>query len=383
MRNNILHVLIITGRRISVAEEKRKKAAEKKDEKDEKKEPVKKSSKKTAKKTASKKTTKKTAKKTSTKSTSKKSASKKSSSAKKTGKKKSASGSKSGATRKSTSKKTGKRSDEVLKSNKKTKEVDEYSDDYIDPDASERGDDPKSVVSHLDEFRSRLMYTLLTIIIVSLASFFFSDYIIDFINRPYLATGQKLNVFHLVEGFVLRLKAAFIAGILIGLPVIVYHLWKYIAPAINKQDRKFARRSIIAALFLLYGGMVFTYFLILPFAVKMLLSFTPVDMANTIGASKYLSFVLLFSLGMGLMFELPIIIMILTRIGLVTPAFLISKRKYAIILIWIIAAMITPPDLLTQGMLAVPIMLLYELSIFISRMMVKRKKKKELEKLTS
>jgi len=308
-----------------VADEKRKKSRDEKE--DDTGKPVKDS---TSKKSSSKKSSSK--KSSSKKSTSKKSSSKKTATGKSTGKKpsKKTTGSKSTkkTTKKSTSKKTtgkaaakkgtstkktgtkkssSKKTEKKLKSTEKPRDVDEYSDDYIDPDAAERGDDPQSIVSHLDEFRSRLMYTLLTIIIVSLASFFFSDYIIDFINRPYLATGQKLNVFHLVEGFVLRLKAAFIAGIFIGLPVIVYHLWKYIQPAINKEDRKFARRSIIAAIFLLYGGIAFTYFLILPFAVKMLLSFTPVDMANTIGASKYISFVLLFSLGMGLMFNCPLL----------------------------------------------------------------------------
>ncbi|MFW5752200.1 MAG: twin-arginine translocase subunit TatC, partial [bacterium] len=341
-------------------------------------EPTKKKSsskKSTAKKSTVKKSTAK--KSTAKKSTAKKSTAKKSTEKKSTAKKSSS----KKLTADSSSKK--KKTRRELAQETTTSSGDEYSDDYIDPDAAERGDEPKSVVTHLDEFRSRLMYSLLAIIIVSLGSFFFSEYILDFINRPYLATGYKLNVFNLTEGFILRLKAAFIAGIFVGLPVIVYHLWRYILPAINKQDRKFARLSIIAAIILLYGGMAFTYFFILPFAVKMLLSFTPVEMTNTIGASKYLSFVLLFSLGMGIMFELPIIIMILTRIGIVSPAFLISKRKYAIILLWIISAMITPPDVLTQSMIAVPLMLLYELSIIISKMMVKRKKKKELEKLTS
>ena len=335
---------------------------------------------------------KSTTKKSSTKKSSAKKSSAKKSSAKKSAAKKSTT-KKSSAKKKTPSAANIKKSTNSSSKKKKTRRElaqetvtssdDEYSDDYIDPDAADRGDEPKSVVTHLDEFRSRLMYSLLAIIIVSLGSFFFSEYILNFINRPYLATGHKLNVFNLTEGFILRLKAAFIAGIFVGLPVIVFHLWRYILPAINKQDRKFARLSIIAAIILLYGGMAFTYFFILPFAVKMLLSFTPVDMTNTIGASKYLSFVLLFSLGMGIMFELPIIIMILTRIGIVSPAFLISKRKYAIILLWIISAMITPPDILTQSMIAIPLMLLYELSIIISKVMVKRKKKKELEKLTS
>lgn len=264
------------------------------------------------------------------------------------------------------------------KDTKELKKKDEINIDEPSHEALDRGDIPMSVVGHLDELRSRFLVTLITIIIITLGSFFISEYILDIINRPYFASGMKLNVFNLTEGFIIRLKAALIAGILIGTPVIIFQIWKYILPAIERKDRVFIRNSIIAAVFLFYGGIIFTYFLVLPFAIKMLLNFTPTEMSNTIGASKYLNFVLLFSIAMAIMFELPIVIMILTRIGILSPQLLISKRKYAIVLIWIVAAMITPPDMLTQSMLAMPIMLLYEVSIIISKYIVKRKKKREL-----
>jgi sec-independent protein translocase protein TatC len=248
----------------------------------------------------------------------------------------------------------------------------------IDPRASERGDVPMSLVDHLDEFRSRFVVSLLSILFITLAGFFFSEHLLHVINRPYLATGLKLNIFNLIDGFVLRLKASLVAGVLLAFPIIVYEIWKYIVPAIDKKERAFARAALVVAVFLFYLGVTLTY-LALPMAVKALLSFTPPDITNTINASQYFSFVLIFCFAMGLIFELPIVILILTKIGIVTPSFLISKRKWAIVLIWILAAVITPTvDPLTQSLVAVPLMLLYEISILISRLVVMRKKKREM-----
>ncbi len=248
----------------------------------------------------------------------------------------------------------------------------------IDPNARERGDIPMSLIGHLDEFRSRFVFSMVSILIITLGSFFFSDQLLYLINRPYLATGLKLNVFNLIDGFLLRLKASLIAGLLLGFPVIIYEIWKYIAPAIDRFDRKYARLAVISAVLLFYLGVTLTY-LSLPMAISALLSFTPPGMTNTINASDYLSLVMLFCLAMGGIFELPIVILILTKIGIVTPSFLISKRKWAIVLIWIVAAVITPTvDPLTQSMVAIPLMLLYEISIIISKVVVIRKKKRDL-----
>ncbi len=237
-----------------------------------------------------------------------------------------------------------------------------------------------SIVGHLNELRSRLIVSLTSITIVTLTGFFFfSDYILAIINKPYIKTGLKLSVFSLSEGFIIRAKASLIAGLFIGLPVIVYEIWKYIAPAISIKDRKFIGGSVVAAVFLMYTGILLTYFFLLPIAIRMLLSFTPETMNSIIGASKYVNFVMFFCFAMGLMCELPILIMILTKLGIITPKLLISKRKYAIVLIWIFAAILTPgPDVLSQTLVAIPIMLLYEISIIISKIMLKRKAKQEL-----
>ncbi len=244
-----------------------------------------------------------------------------------------------------------------------------------DNSANERGDKSMSIVGHLSELRSRLIVSLISITIVTFAGFLlFSDYILAIINRPFLETGLKLSVFSLSEGFIIRAKAALIAGILICFPVIIYEIWRYIVPAIGKKERKFIGCSVVASVLLMYTGILLTYFFLLPIAIKMLLSFTPENMNNIIEAGKYLSFVFLFCLAIGFMCELPIFIMILTKVGIITPKILIKKRKYAVVLIWIFAAILTPgPDVLSQALVAVPIMLLYEISIIISKIIVKRK----------
>ena len=123
-----------------------------------------------------------------------------------------------------------------------------------DSTAADRGDEPMTIVGHLHEMRSRLIVSLASITVITLAAFFFFyEYIIEIINNPYHKTGLKLSVFSLSEGFMIRAKASLIAGIFTGLPVIVYEIWKYISPAISKESRRFVRFSVIAAVLLMYS----------------------------------------------------------------------------------------------------------------------------------
>jgi sec-independent protein translocase protein TatC len=259
-----------------------------------------------------------------------------------------------------------------VKENKNT-EIEE-----IDPDALSRGDNPMTVVDHLDEFRSRILIVLGILIVLTFVNFYFSEHIVNYINKPFLSTGNKLNIFKLSGGFIIRLKASIGIAILITFPLIIFHIWRYIAPAIEKQARMFSRITIIFSVLLFYGGVSFVFFLLLPLMIDVLLSFIPSEMLSTIGADDYLSFIFLLSLAMGIIFELPIIILVLTRLGIISPAFLISKRKVALVIIWVFAAIITPPDPLSQSLVAIPLMFLYELSIFISRFVVIRRKKRDL-----
>lgn len=247
-----------------------------------------------------------------------------------------------------------------------------------DPEAIERGDRPMTLVEHLSEMRSRLLIILASLLIVMLIAFGFSDYLLALISRPFTTSGQKLNLFTLFEGFTLRLKSSLFASALICLPLIVYHIWKYIEPAINRNDRTIVRVTLLSSIFLFYAGTVFAYFF-LPLAIIALMGFAPPDMLITNNATEYFNFFLMTSLILGAIFELPIVILLLTKMGLISPVFLTSKRKYAIVIIWIIAAIASPgPDPLSQALLALPLMLLYEISIVISKIMVRRKKKREL-----
>jgi len=255
---------------------------------------------------------------------------------------------------------------------KEEKEVEE-----IDPAALARGDEPMSIVSHLDELRSRVLVILVAFMVITAIAFYFSDILIYYVNKPFLDSGNKLNIFTLVGGFMLKFKVSAATAIFILVPLIIFQIWRFIVPAIERKNRTFSRLTIISAVLLFYSGVSFVFFILLPAAIKVMLSFVGPEMISTIGADDYLNFIVFSSLIMGVLFEVPVIILVLTRLGIVSPQFLISKRKYAILIIWIIAAIVTPqPDPLSQSLVGVPLMLLYEISIIISKIVAIRERKK-------
>jgi len=247
----------------------------------------------------------------------------------------------------------------------------------IDPEALARGDKPMTVVEHLDELRSRVLNVLVAFIVITCVAFYFSDTIVYYINKPFLDSGNKLNIFTLIGGFMLKFKVSAASAFLILVPIIIFHIWRFIVPAIEVQNRMFSRVTIISAVILFYSGVAFVFFVLLPAAIKVMLSFVGPEMISTIGAEDYLSFIIFSCLIMGILFEVPVIILVLTRLGLISPQFLINKRKYAIVIIWIIAAIVTPqPDPFSQSLVGVPLMLLYEISILISKIVARRERRK-------
>jgi len=245
------------------------------------------------------------------------------------------------------------------------------------PAASKGEDNSIDMIGILDRFRSKLLVTLLMFLIITPVAFYFSDILLHYINKPFIDSGNKLNIFTLMGGFMLKFKVSVAAALFVLVPIIIYQIWDIIVPSLNKNNRMFSRISIIAAVILFYSGVAFVFFLLLPAAVKVMLSFVGKDMLSTIGADSYLSFILFFSLSMGVLFEVPVIVLVLTRMGIISPAMLSGKRKYAIVIIWIIAAVITPqPDPLSQAMVGVPLMIIYEISILISKLVVRSKLKR-------
>jgi len=230
------------------------------------------------------------------------------------------------------------------------------------------------LADHLHEFRGRLLSILVMLVVFTIVGFYFSDYLIKAITDPFVKSGHKLHIFTLVGGFMLKIKASFGCGVIIGFPFIVFQIWRFVAPAVPKENRTFIRLSIIAGILLFYLGIAFVYFLLMPVAVTVLLDFIGKDMTGAIGADNYLSFIIIFSVGMGVLFEFPIATMIMTKMGLVTPRFLTQYRRHAIVIIWVIAALVTPtPDPINLSIVSFALMGFYELAVIGSKMIYRKK----------
>ncbi len=234
----------------------------------------------------------------------------------------------------------------------------------------------KSIVEYLDEFRSRLFIILVVVVVLTIAGFFFSDEILKVLTIPFAKSGLKLNLFNLTSGFMLRLKASFAAALLATFPLLVFYLWRTLQPSVSADMLMFVRMSFFAGTLLFYSGVSFIYFLILPNSISVLLSFVGSNMQSTIDADGYFSFTIIFSLAVSLLFEFPIIIMILSRMGIITPEILKKYRKHAIVIIWVLAAVVTPTiDPINQTFIAVPLMIFYEISVILSKIIVRKKKR--------
>jgi len=169
-----------------------------------------------------------------------------------------------------------------------------------------------------------------------------------------------------------------LAGLIISFPYVIYELWKFISPGMHKNERKYSKGFIIISSLLFFLGVLFGYYIITPLSINFLANYSISDVVdNQIDISSYISLVRSAALASGLVFELPIIIFFLTKVGLVTPEFLKKYRKYALVIVLILSAIITPPDIASQVIVAIPILVLYQISIYISKIVVRNQEKKE------
>ena len=244
-------------------------------------------------------------------------------------------------------------------------------------DVRER-DKELSLIQHLGELRDRLVVAAIAIVITTGIAFYFGTPIIRLLLVPvdcqFIPTyvchepPTHLVAFSPTENFTTYFRVALFAGIALAMPVILYEIYAYIDPALLPSERRFVRFMGLPVIFLFVLGMSFCYFVLLPNAIKFLINFGSEVIENQLRASDYLSFVTVFILGLGVVFEVPVIIYALVRIHVVSRDWLTKQRRYVFLLVFVIGAIITPtPDPFNQTLVAVPMYLLWEVGLFLAR----------------
>lgn len=239
---------------------------------------------------------------------------------------------------------------------------------------SNLGDDlQQGLFSHLLELRSRLLKCVATVLIVLVALVPFANRLYAELAAPLVARlphGAHLIATQVTSPFLTPLKLAFYTALFIGMPVILYQLWAFVSPGLYKHEKRLARPLLVAAMALFYLGCAFAYFLVLPAAFRFLTAVTPQGVEMMTDITHYLDFVMLMFFAFGLCFEVPVAVVILAAVGVVDLVKLRNARRYAIVGAFVVSAVITPPDITSMIMLAIPMCLLYELGLLAVRWLV-------------
>ena len=237
-------------------------------------------------------------------------------------------------------------------------------------------------LGHLAELRKRLIHCAIAVAIGFLISYYFSEDLFRILMSPLkdnLPGNDRLIFTNLPEMFLTYIKTAFITGLLLASPVIFYEMWLFIAPGLYQNEKKYVIPFVIFSTVLFIGGSLFGYFIVFPFGFKFFLGYANDYIQALPSVKQYFSFSTKLLLAFGIVFELPVVIFFLSRTGVVTVDFLRKNRKYAILLTFAMAAILTPPDVITQFMMAGPLIILYEIGIFIAMMAEKKGGKKKGE----
>jgi len=240
--------------------------------------------------------------------------------------------------------------------------------------------DEMTFLEHLEDLRKRIFYSFLAVVLGVIPCWMFHKVIFDIIARPvtqYLPEGEKLAYTTLMAPFMLYIKISFITAIFLASPFLFLQFWYFIAPGLYKREKKYVIPFVLFTTIFFCLGALFGYFIAFPFACNFFLKMGS-DFQPVITVDKYFSLALRVILGIALVFELPTLVFFLSRMGIITPRWMIKKFKYAVLVIFIVAAIITPtPDMVTQSIIAIPMLILYGVSIIIASIFGKKEKKKE------
>ncbi len=240
---------------------------------------------------------------------------------------------------------------------------------------ADANDSERPLITHLLELRTRLLRGAAGLGVVLACLLPFANTLYGYLAQPLLAKlpkGGQLIATQVASPFFAPMKLAFFVALVVAMPWLLYQAWAFVAPGLYKREKRLALPLLSSALLLFYAGCAFAYFLVLPMVFGFMARVTPAGVAMMTDISAYLDFVLVMFLAFGLSFELPVALVILSLLGWVTPAQLREGRGYAVVGIFIVAAVVTPPDVVSQLMLAIPMCLLYEAGILAARLAAPR-----------
>ncbi|MBN1781728.1 twin-arginine translocase subunit TatC [bacterium] len=243
--------------------------------------------------------------------------------------------------------------------------------------------DPREMpfLDHLEELRIRILKCLGAAVLFTVGIFPFSEKLLNLLTQPNDQLKNPAEIIFLkpTGALMVRMEASLVAGLILASPVIFYQLWQFVAPGLMPNERKYFIPGLLSTTLCFTAGMGFSYYILIPTVLPILYGMGTETIMAKINLNDYIGFVLRLILVGGVIFELPVISFVLTRIGVLSPDFLIKYRRYSIVLIFILAALLTPPDPASQIMMAIPLILLYEFSILVSRMAKKRRHAAEQE----
>ena len=237
-------------------------------------------------------------------------------------------------------------------------------------------DNPQPLVAHLTELRDRLLRAILSVLVIFICLFPFSNEIYTFISEPLralLPEGSSMIATEVASPFLTPFKLTLVMSIFVAIPVILYQIWSFVAPGMYRQEKRIAFPLLASSVLLFYAGASFAYFVVFPLIFAFFTSVGPTDVAVMTDINRYLDFVLKLFFAFGIAFEIPIAAVILIWSGVTTPDALAKKRPYIIVGCFIFGMLLTPPDVISQSLLAVPMWMLFEVGVFFGRIIEKRR----------
>ena len=238
--------------------------------------------------------------------------------------------------------------------------------DQNDEEALQEG----TFLSHLLELRNRLLYSIIAVLVVFVPLAFKSEMVYHVLAEPLLnvlPNKEGMVTINPLAAFLTPLKLSFYFAVVITIPFLLYQLWAFIAPGLYKHERKLVWPLLVSSTVLFYAGMSFAYFVVFPLVFKFLSGITPLGVKFTPDITQYQEFVFTLFFAFGIAFELPVAMVLLIRAGVLNPDTLAKKRQYVVLVIFTVAMVITPPDVFSQTLLAIPMMLLFEIGLYVGR----------------